>query len=47
MRRANGAGPGRPFQDEFDPEELFNMFFNGGFGAGGFGPARSLPHCLL
>ena len=31
--RANGAGPGHPFaQQEFDPEELFNMFFNGGFG---------------
>lgn len=31
--RANGAGPGHPFANqEFDPEELFNMFFNGGFG---------------
>lgn len=31
-RRANGAGPGPFANDEFDPEELFNMFFNGGFG---------------
>lgn len=31
--RANGAGPGHPFANqEFDAEELFNMFFNGGFG---------------
>lgn len=36
-RRANGAGPF--YNDDFDPEELFNMFFNGGFG-GAFGPPR-------
>jgi hypothetical protein len=26
-------------QDQFDPDEIFNMFFGGGFGGGGgFGP---------
>ena len=48
-RPANGAAGGAPFgfNDDFDPEQLFNMFFNGGFpgGAGGFGGARRVsPH---
>ena len=43
-RAQNGGAPagGNPFgfNDDFDPEQLFNMFFNGGFGGAGFGGPR-------
>ena len=41
-QNGGGAAGGVPFglNDDFDPEQLFNMFFNGGFGGGGFGGAR-------
>ncbi|KAJ5485034.1 J domain-containing protein [Penicillium diatomitis] len=32
------AGGGAAFDAEISPEEMFNRFFNGGFGGGGFGP---------
>jgi DnaJ family protein B protein 12 len=37
--RSQGAG-GAMFEEEISPEELFNRFFNGGFGpmGGGFTP---------
>lgn len=36
--RSGGGGPA--FEEEISPEELFNRFFNGGFGGmgGGFSP---------
>ncbi|KAJ9090309.1 Chaperone protein dnaJ [Entomophthora muscae] len=37
--RANGGHQHFGFQEEVSPEELFNMFFGGGFGNGGFGNA--------
>lgn len=42
--RSGGAGMRSPFgangsfEGEISPEDLFNMFFGGGFGQGGFGP---------
>ena len=33
-----GGGRGPMYEDEISPEELFNRFFGGGMGAGGFGP---------
>lgn len=39
--RSAGAG-GPMFEEEISPEELFNRFFNGGFGGGGFGPFGTL-----
>ena len=41
--RQHAAGPGFG-QDGFDPEEIFNMFFNGGFG--GNRCALTAPHAL-
>ena len=35
FRSANGGG-GMRFENEVSPEELFNMFFGGGFPGGGF-----------
>jgi DnaJ family protein B protein 12 len=39
--RSAGAG-GPMFEEEISPEELFNRFFNGGFGGGGFSPFGTL-----
>jgi DnaJ family protein B protein 12 len=39
------AGGGQGFDAEISPEEMFNRFFNGGFGGmggGGFGPFGTL-----
>ena len=46
-QRQHAAGPN--FGGEgFDPEEIFNMFFNGGFGGGGgFGARYTLALCCL
>lgn len=35
--RSAGAGGGSMFEEEISPEELFNRFFNGGFGGMGGG----------
>ena len=45
--RQNPAGPGFG-QDGFDPEEIFNMFFNGGFGGNRYAlkPRHALPDCV-
>ncbi len=34
--RSAGGGGGMRFENEVSPEELFNMFFGGGFPGGGF-----------
>lgn len=33
-------GDGRAFESDITPEEIFNMFFNGGLGSGGFTSRR-------
>jgi len=33
-RRGGGGGRGVYQQEAFDPDEIFNMFFGGGFGGG-------------
>jgi DnaJ homolog subfamily B member 12 len=40
-----GGGAGQGFEAEMSPEEMFNRFFNGGFGGmgNGFGPFGTLP----
>ncbi|KAI5303546.1 hypothetical protein KEM56_007436, partial [Ascosphaera pollenicola] len=37
-----GARAGTMYDDEISPEEIFNRFFGGGFGGGGFGPFGGL-----
>lgn len=40
-RQGPPGGGGSGGFDDFDPEEIFNMFFNGGI------PTRRCPHCFL
>lgn len=35
-----GNGEGRAFESDISPEEIFNMFFNGGLSSGGFASRR-------
>ena len=36
--RSPSSGRGPMYEDEISPEELFNRFFGGGVGGGGFAP---------
>ncbi len=45
-RRAGPTGPGFG-GDGFDAEEIFNMFFNGGFGGGARCVKTALTHSLV
>ena len=44
MRTYNrGGGGGGMYGDELSPDDLFNMFFGGGFSGGGFNAGIILP----